>query len=453
MSGVAVRLPDSPEAAAAADIVRCLRAAGHGALLVGGCVRSLLLGEEPQDYDVATSAHPEEVQALFERTIPVGISFGVVIVRLRGVSTEVATFRADGRYLDRRRPESVTFADVSADARRRDFTVNALFLDPQSGEVTDLVGGVDDLRAKVIRTVGDPRDRFGEDALRLLRAVRFAARCGFSIEPGTWQALRDLAPAITAVSPERIGEEILKMLTGRNPGQAIRLLSESSLLDIVLPEVAAMRGVEQPPEFHPEGDVFTHTCLCLDHLPPNPSPALALGVLLHDVGKPPTFERAPDRIRFNGHDRAGERLTHEIGRRLRLPVHVIARAADLVRQHMRFKDARQMRRATLKRFLFQDHFEDHLALQRCDDLGRLGDLELYDWVRDQRDALRHEGETRLPPPLLSGQDLIALGLEPGPQFRRILEAVQTEQLEGRLSDAEGARAFVRKWAGLAQKRA
>lgn len=463
-------LPPSEPAQVAVEIVARLRAAGHQALLVGGCVRSLCLGEEPKDYDVATSARPEEIQRLFPRTVPVGVSFGVVVVRLRGISTEVATFRADGRYIDRRRPESVTFADAHADARRRDFTINALFLDPlappgpahergqggetavqewtaggggaPSGEVIDLVGGLGDLQRRLVRTVGDPTSRFEEDALRLLRAVRFAARCDFRIEVETWRALCALAPTITAISGERIGEELIKMLTGPHAGRGLLLLEESGLLAEILPEVAAMRGVEQPPEFHPEGDVLTHTALCLDHLPPDPSPALALGALLHDVGKPLTFERAPDRIRFSGHEAVGAELTRAIGRRLRLPTALTERVVDLVRQHMRFKDVLNMRPATLKRFLFQEHFEDHAALHRCDALGSLGTGALADWCLERRAQLAREGESRLPPPLLRGDDLIAMGFPPGPIFREILEAVQTEQLEGRLRDSEDARAFV-----------
>jgi putative nucleotidyltransferase with HDIG domain len=428
-------LPDAEPARVAVEIAQRLRGAGHEALLVGGCVRSLWLGETPKDYDVATSARPENIRGLFERTIPVGISFGVLIVHQRGVSTEVATFRADGRYLDKRRPESVTFSDARADALRRDFTVNALFLDPLTGEVIDHVGGLGDLKAGLIRTVGDPRARFAEDALRLLRAVRFAARCDFTIEGETWKALRQLTPTIGAISAERIGDEVVKLLTGPHAGNGLRLLEASGLLRAILPEVAAMRGVEQPPEFHPEGDVLTHTALCLDHLPPDPSPAVALGVLLHDIGKPPTFERAPDRIRFSGHDSLGAEMAIRICRRLRLPNTLIERVADLVRQHMRFKDVGNMRPATLKRFLLQRGFDEHLALHRCDALGSMGTEDLVAWCEAKREELRQEGESHLPPPLLTGDDLIALG------------GVQTEQLEGRLNSPEAARAFVRsQWA-------
>ncbi len=439
-------LPDTEEAVAATEIVARLRGAGHGAYLVGGCVRSLWLGEAPKDYDVATDARPEQVQALFSKIIPVGIAFGVVLVHHRGIATEVATFRTDGRYLDRRRPESVTFGAAAADAARRDFTINALFLDPASGEVMDHVGGVDDLRARVIRTVGDPTARFNEDALRLLRAVRFAARCDFEIERATWDALRTLAASVTAVSPERIGEEVVKLLTGPRAGHGLRLLDASGLLDHVLPEVAATRGVEQPPNFHPEGDVFTHTALCLDHLPADPSPALALGVLLHDVGKPPTFERAPDRIRFSGHDTLGAEMTLEICRRLRQPTATGKEVAELVRCHMKFKDVPNMRPATLKRFLLGEDFEAQLELLRCDILGSQGQPDAVAWLRAKREELRRAGETTLPPPLLTGHDLIALGYQPGAVFQEILDAVQTEQLESRLATADAAKAFVQgRW--------
>jgi poly(A) polymerase len=437
-------LPDTEPARVSRHVVDRLRGAGHEAYLVGGCVRSLILGEEPKDYDVATAARPEEVMALFEKTIPVGVAFGVVLVREAGVSTEVATFRSDGRYIDQRHPETVTFADAQADAQRRDFTVNALFLEPTSGEVLDHVGGLADLETRLIRTVGDPRERFAEDALRPLRAVRFAARCGFEIETRTWQALRDMAGRVTAVSAERIGEEIIRLLTGPNAGRGLRLLDASGLLEVVLPEVAAMRGVEQPPEFHPEGDVFTHTALCLDHLPPGPPPELALGLLLHDVAKPPTFERAPDRIRFHGHDALGAEMTLRICRRLRLPSAVGEQAAQLVRRHMQFKDLPHMRTATLKRFLLREDFEQHLELHRCDILGSLGQPALVAWCRAKREELRREGQIELPAPLLSGHDLIALGLSPGPVFREILDSVQTEQLEGRLCSSEEAMEFVRK---------
>jgi poly(A) polymerase len=435
-------LPESPKARIAADIARRLADAGHETYLVGGCVRSLLLGEEPKDYDIATAAHPEDVQRLFAKTIPIGVAFGVVIVVEEGLHTEVATFRADGRYLDRRRPDSVTFADAQADAARRDFTVNALYLNPQSGEVLDWVGGLTDIEAKLIRAVGDPKARFEEDALRLLRAVRLAARCDFEIESGTWNALRAEVQSIAAVSAERIGDEIAKLFTGPHPGRGLRLLNDSGLLDVMLPEIAAMRGVPQPGKFHPEGDVFVHTALCLDHLPPDPDPALALGVLLHDVGKPPTFEVAPDRIRFSGHDAVGAEIAERICRRLRFSNDLTAQIVELVRRHMQFKDMPHMRPATLKRFLLREDFPLHLDLHRCDVLGSNGEPTIIEFCLQERDRLQQEGLDRLPPPLVTGDDLIALGYSPGPLFREILDAVETEQLEGRLTTPESARKYV-----------
>ena len=370
---------------AAAQIVAQLRAAGHQAYFVGGCVRDLLLGREPKDFDVATSALPDQVLAMFEKTFAVGAHFGVVLVCTPGeqeIVTEVATFRSDGAYSDGRHPDAVRFSQSpQEDVQRRDFTINGMMLDPENGEVLDLVGGVNDLRAGLIRAIGDPSERFTEDKLRMLRGVRFAARFSFNLEPATARAIQQLAPAVHQVSRERVREELTRMLTEGHARRAFELLDSHGLLAQVLPEVVKMKGVAQPPQYHPEGDVWVHTLLLLEGLPAGCSVALAWAALLHDVGKPATFRIAPDRIRFDGHVDVGVRLAEEICRRLRFPNHETDQILLLIANHMRFADVQKMKESTLKRFFRLPDFDQHLALHRLDCLASHGSLDLYDFAR------------------------------------------------------------------------
>ena len=398
------------------------------------------MGRPPHDVDIVTAARPEQIALLFPRTVPVGVRFGVVLVPTESGVYDVATFRREGPYLDGRRPSFVEYATLEEDVRRRDFTVNALLFDPLDGSVVDLVGGRDDLAARRIRTVGDPETRFAEDHLRMLRAIRLAAELDFIIDEQTFQAIRAHAPAIARVSAERIRDELLRLLVspGRVPG--VERLRESGLLREILPEVAAMEGVEQPPEFHPEGDVLTHTRLALSHLQ-DPSPILALAVLLHDVGKPPTFRRA-ERIRFDGHDEAGAAMAEESCRRLRLSNDETALVVDLVREHLRIRDLPRMRPAKVKRFLARPNIADHLELHRVDCLASHGDLSTWEWARQAREHLTEEEQR--PPRLVTGDDLIARGYRPGPRFKEILEAVVDAQLEGRVQTREEALVLVER---------
>ena len=447
----------------ATEIVRTLRQKGHQAYLVGGCVRDLLLGREPADYDVATDATPDEVMRIFPRTWAVGAQFGVVLVpvedekhvlryaqddkslggKTSSTVVEVATFRSDSLYTDGRHPDHVTYTrDPKEDVQRRDFTINGLLLDPLNNEVLDYVGGRADLSAGVIRTIGQPERRFAEDKLRMLRAVRFAARFGYQIEPATFEAIRNLRSQIHQVSRERVRDELVKMLTEGHARRSFELLDQTGLLKEVLPEVDRMHGVEQPPQFHPEGDVWVHTLLLLEGLPEKASPTLAMGGLLHDVGKPPTFRVAPDRIRFDGHVEVGVKMAEEICHRLRFSKHDTEQIALLVANHMRFADVKEMKPATLKRFFRLPNFDEHLELHRLDCLASHRDLTRYNFVREQLAQMPAE-EIR-PKPLLTGDDLIAMGYTPGPQFKQILAAVEDAQLEGRLQDTEEAREFVRR---------
>lgn len=433
---------DDPHAAAAYDACARLRGRGFRALLAGGCVRDMLLGIPPQDYDIATNATPDDVSATFDHVIPVGRQFGVQIVVLGETKLEVATFRVDGPYEDGRHPAYVEFAGEREDALRRDFTINALFFDPATETVLDYVGGQDDLDANVIRAVGNPGKRFEEDFLRMLRAVRFAARLGYTIDQSTRTAIADHAPSILATSHERVRDEIVKMLTEGHAGVAFRLMDECGLLQHVLPEIVNMKGVEQPPEYHPEGDVFTHTMLCLDQLDA-PSPTLALGLLLHDVGKPETITYE-DRIRFNHHDKAGARIARKICKRLHCSNDTIERVEWLVAQHMRLAHAPGMREAKRKRFVREEGFEELLALCRADCLGSHGDVSIIDELEHYRANLTPEAIA--PPPLITGRDLIDMGYRPGRIFKEILTAVEDAQLEGHLSSNEEARDFVeRHW--------
>ncbi len=430
----------SAEALARA-IVERLRASGHTAWMVGGCVRDLLLGRAPKDFDVATSAQPSELLGLFPGAGQVGAHFGVVLVREDGAQVEVATFRSDLEYVDGRRPEAVRFeTDPRQDALRRDFTINALFLDPESGEVLDFTGGRADLEAKLIRAIGDPERRFREDHLRLLRAVRFAARLGFTIEADTFRAIQRLAPLIHSVSAERVRDEIGRILTEGGARRGFELLYTSGLLREILPEVAAMKGVAQPPEFHPEGDVWIHTLMMLGQLY-EPSLTLALGVLLHDVGKPPTF-RVAERIRFDGHVEKGVELAHSILMRLRFSHDVVEQTEALIANHMKFKDVPRMRESTLKRFLRLPDFEEHMALHRVDCLSSHGDLGNYEFLRSKQREL--PPEQLKPAPLLTGKDLIAAGYRPGPIFGMVLSEIEDAQLEGLIKTPEEALRMARE---------
>ena len=424
----------------ARSIIARLRDAGHQAYLVGGCVRDLLLGRTPKDFDVATDARPDRVTELFERSEQVGAHFGVVLVRENSTQVEVATFRSDASYSDGRRPDAVRFeGDARQDAARRDFTINAMLLDPDTNQVLDFTGGREDLRRRVIRAIGEPEQRFREDHLRLIRAVRFAARLGFDIEPVTMAAIQGLHSLIVRVSPERIREELARILTEGGARRGFELLDETRLLGDILPEVAAMKGVEQPPEFHPEGDVWTHTLLLLEKLR-HPALTLATGALLHDVGKPPTF-RIDGRIRFDGHVEEGVRLAHGILTRLRFPGDQIAQIEALIANHMRFKDSAQMRESTLKRFLRMENFAEHLELHRLDCLSSNGKLDSYKRVLARLSELGEE-ELR-PKPLLTGRDLIDQGYRPGPSFGKMLAAVEDAQLEARVQSREQALELVR----------
>lgn len=425
---------------AAEAIVRRLREAGHEAYFAGGCVRDALLRRRPKDHDVATSARPAEVERLFTHTVGVGKAFGVVRVREGGAEIEVTTFRVDGPYRDGRRPSSVRFCGAEEDAKRRDFTVNGLFLDPARRKVVDFVGGRRDLGRRVLRAIGDPRARFQEDHLRMLRAVRFAAELGFRIEAATWRAVVAMAPKIRRVSAERVCDELTKLLVSPRPGLGLKLLARSGLLARVLPEVERMRGVGQPKAFHPEGDVFVHTASALDGLPRKPSGRLAWATLLHDVGKPPTFEKSTKkglrRIRFPEHARVGAGMAEKILRRLRFSNADREAIVAIVANHMTFKDVPEMRLSTVKRLLARPTFEEELAMHRADCLachGKLGNVRiLRGWQK------RLAAEEIRPPRLLTGQDLIALGLKPGPSFGRILHEVEEAQLDGRVKDREEA---------------
>jgi poly(A) polymerase len=451
----------------AITIIRTLRDHGHLAYLVGGCVRDLLLGRKPADYDVATSATPDQVMRIFPETYAVGAQFGVVLIPISSVTpvssaveeasadhgghrghrgnddaipkasvVEVATFRSDIGYSDGRHPDEVRFSkDPREDVQRRDFTINGLLLDPIKNEVLDYVGGQEDLQAKIIRAIGDPERRFAEDKLRMLRAVRFAARFEYSIEPVTFAAIQKLARQIHQVSRERVRDELTKMLTEGHARRAFLLLDETGLLHEVLPEIDAMKGVEQPPQFHPEGDVFVHTLLLLENLPQPCPTTLAWGALLHDVGKPPTF-RVADRIRFDGHVDVGVKMAEEICRRLRFSNDDTEQILALVQNHMRFAQTTRMSQSTLKKFLRMPRFAEHLDLHRLDCVGSHRDLATYNFLREK--LAESPPQDLRPAPLLTGDDLIAAGYPPGPRFKEILGAVEDGQLEGRLRSKEEA---------------
>ncbi len=448
---------------AALQIVQTLRARGYEAYFAGGCVRDLLLGREPADYDVATSATPDVVLEMFPRTFAVGAHFGVVLVAPEaedaGFVTEVATFRSDLSYSDGRHPDAVQYTKTAEeDVKRRDFTINGLLLEPLQGgrpldefrgepaslrgAVLDYVGGLADLDAGVVRAIGRAEQRFEEDHLRMLRGVRFGARFGFELEAQTKRAIRSLASRIHAVSHERVRDELTKMLTEGHARRAFELLDETGLLNEVLPEVAAMKGVEQPPQFHPEGDVWTHTLMLLEQLEPGCSETLAWGALLHDVGKPPTFKRAPDRIRFDGHVEMGVAMGAEICRRFRFSNEETRQVLALIENHMRFMDAHRMKESTLKRFFRLERFGEHLALHKMDCLAASGNLDHWEFVR-QRLSSMPEAVVR-PKPLITGRELIAAGYPPGMRFREMLRVAEDAQLEGTVASTEEALKLVRE---------
>ncbi len=419
-------------------VARRLADAGNRALFAGGFVRDKVLGRTPQDIDIATSAKPEEVQRLFENAIPVGAEFGVIKVFESGHAFDVATFRTEGAYEDGRHPDHVEFAGEREDAERRDFTINGMFYDPLTGETIDHVGGMDDLERKLVRTVGDPLKRFDEDKLRMLRAIRFAASLQFEIESKTHEAIGAMANRIHDTSWERIGDEISRILVEGGARRGFELMKETGLLNEVLPEVHAMAGVPQPPDFHPEGDVFEHTMLTLEKMEA-PSVGLALGVLLHDVGKPLTY-RVAERVRFDNHDKVGASSAYKICRRLKRSRRLMEQVSYLVRHHMRFKDAKEMRESTLRRFFSEEHFLELLDLYRLDCLASHGKLDVWEFCRDK--LAEYEHEPIRPEPLLGGNDLIQLGYQPGPEFGKILETVEDAQLEHRISTKAEAEKLV-----------
>jgi poly(A) polymerase len=421
-------------------IVRQLRQAGFEAYLAGGCVRDMLLHKEAKDYDVATNARPEEIQRLFPHTIPVGAQFGVIIVLLEDQPIEVASFRHDGPYLDGRHPSEVRFGTLEEDVQRRDFTVNGMVYDPIDDRVIDLVEGRKDLAARIIRAIGNPQHRFEEDRLRMLRAVRFAASLNFTIDAATLAAIPPLASTVTQISWERIGDEITRILTEGQARRGFELLDESGLLAVVLPEASAMKGVAQSPDYHPEGDVFTHTMLLLSHLAA-PSETLAYGCLLHDIAKPVCIRQDGERITFYGHMEQGAAMAEAILQRLKRSRTVWERVAYLVRNHLRQVQAPQMRLSTLKRFLREDGIDELLELARIDALSSNGDLQYYDFCRARLGEMQHD--VIRPAPLLRGGDLIELGFKPGPLFSQILRQVEDAQLGGELSSREAALEWVK----------
>jgi poly(A) polymerase len=431
-----------PPAETALAIVRRLQEAGFSAFWVGGCVRDFLLGRPPGDYDIVTSALPEQIEALFRRTLPVGRKFGVIVVVEHRQPFQVATFRAEADYQDGRRPGRVVFGDAMADARRRDFTVNGLFYDPVSRQLHDWVGGEADLRARIIRTIGAPAERFAEDHLRLLRAVRFAAQLDFTLEGDTFTALQAHAHKIKGISAERIREELLKLLRPPHASRALELLRQSGLLEQVLPEIAPTIACEQSPDFHPEGTVFNHLRLMLQHLPPDADAALPWAVLLHDVAKPVTASADPETggIHFYGHEKIGADMSAAILGRLKFPRKEIEAVANAVRYHMQFKDAMQMRKSTLRRLLMRPTFPLELELHRLDCLGSHGRLDVYDFLVAQAKELEQQPQIR--PPLLKGDDLIALSMKPGPALGALLAEIRETQLQDELK----TKAEARRWA-------
>ena len=419
----------------AVSIVQKLHDAGHYALFAGGCVRDYLMSEAPHDFDIASTAKPEEVEALFDKTIPVGKQFGVILVVIGDDQFEVATFRGESEYQDGRHPEKIWFTNAEEDALRRDFTVNGLFYDPLKQEVIDYVGGQKDLGNKIIRSIGVAEDRFTEDKLRLLRAVRFASTLGFGIEDLTWKATQKMASQINVVSPERIRDELVKIMTRPGAAHGFQLLSDSGLMQVILPEIEAMKGCEQQPEYHPEGDVFVHTKLLLEKLD-KPSVTLAFGALFHDVAKPPTYEIRKGKITFYAHAPIGADMTKEIMKRLRFSNQEIKDVCEAVRYHMTFGDAQNMRSGKLKRFVMRPTFEDEMELHRIDCLSSHGMLDNYTFLQDK--LKEYEVEDLKPEAFLSGHDVLKTGCPKGPKIRQLLEEAYDLQLEGQLKTREEA---------------
>jgi len=435
----------------AKKIAKKLTSAGHVAYFAGGCVRDRLLGNVPKDYDIATSATPEQVQTLFPGADAIGAHFGVILVKVDGEHFEIATFRTDGSYKDGRRPESVVFSSPEEDAQRRDFTVNGLFEDPASGEIIDFVDGQADLKRKVLRAIGHAADRFNEDALRLMRAVRFATVLEFEIEPVTWQAICDHAHLLEKIAVERIQTEFSKILLSPNRRRGLELLVDSGLVKYFLPEVLDLIGCEQPPQWHPEGDVYKHTCIMLEMLQnpelhpegEQPSVELALSVLLHDIGKPATYtyDEEDERIRFNGHDAVGAEMSEVILRRLKYPNDTIDDVKLMVANHMNFMHVQVMKVSKLKRFMSRETFEQEMELHRVDCASSNGFTDNYTFLLEKKEEFANE--PIIPPPLVMGRDLIEMGMKPGPAFKEILTAVETEQLEGKLKEREEALVWVK----------
>ncbi|HXE41437.1 MAG TPA: CCA tRNA nucleotidyltransferase [Candidatus Baltobacteraceae bacterium] len=428
----------------ATEIVKRLQANKFSAFWVGGCVRDFLLGREPQDFDIATDAKPDQVEKLFKRTIAVGKKFGVIVVVENKHQFQVATFRAEADYKDGRRPETIHFANAEADALRRDFTVNGLFYDPISKKTHDWVGGEKDLRARIIRTIGKPEERFAEDHLRLLRAVRFAAQLNFEIEPKTFAAIRTLAPKIKIISAERIRDELLKLFCPPHAARGLELLRQSHLLEHILPELAATVSCEQSPDYHPEGTVFEHIKLMLEKMPPDANELLPWTVLFHDIAKPVTAEKdlQTGSIHFYGHEKIGATMAEKILERLRFPRKQIEEIVACVLHHMQFKDVKQMRKATLRRLLLRETFPLELELHKLDCLGSHGDLELYDFLIEQAEEIQRKPEIK--PPLLTGKDLMALGMKPGPAMGAMLNEIREKQLADELKNARQAKAWVKR---------
>lgn len=425
----------------ALNILRQIRKAGFTAYFAGGSVRDRLLGRPAKDFDIATSALPEQIEALFPKTVAVGKVFGVIVVVQDGTETEVATFRTDGGYQDGRRPDSIEFCGAAEDAKRRDFTVNGMFYDPIEDKIIDYVGGQDDLKKKIIRAIGDPDRRFAEDHLRMLRAVRFAHTLGFEIEPETRAAIHKHAPDLAKISAERIENEFSRTLTeSLRPGDALKELVDLGLMEFIIPEILPMIGQEQPPEFHPEGDVFVHTCLMLN-LMKNPSRALAYTVLLHDVGKPATAFMGEDRLRFHGHERKSAQMSEEILRRLKLPVKEMKQILTAIDGHMRFKDVQKMNKSTLRKLMGSETFDLELELHRVDCSGSHGLLDNYTFLLEKAEEMKNEPV--LPDRWITGKDLKELGVSPGPQMGRFIQLAYDSQLENRFETRDALLAWLK----------
>lgn len=431
----------------AVDIVSTLNKNGFETYFAGGCVRDMIMGITPHDYDIATSAIPEQIMKLFKRTIPIGVSFGVVNIIHNNFQFEVATFRADGLYSDGRRPDSVNFCNAQGDVNRRDFTINGMLYDPLKDEIIDHVGGEKDIKDKLLRAIGNPTERFTEDHLRMIRGARFAARFSYKIEEKTKEAIKDQAEKIERISAERIREEFDKGLTSNNPHEFIRILDELNLLQTIMPEVSNMKGVKQPENFHPEGDVFVHTLLALSKLN-KPTWELAMATLLHDIAKPVTFtqEIKPngelDRIRFTQHDNIGAIMTDKICRRLKASKYSRELIMWLVKKHLSIKDIQNMRKSTLKRLFANPGYAELCELYRIDTLSSTNDLTDYNFCLAKYDELSHEQVN--PKPLVNGYDLIKMGLKPGPLFTKILSNVMEQQLEEIISSRDEALALTKE---------